>query len=233
MTSPVTNEWFDKQKEGKDEEKMKKRVMGIAVVLAFGLLSSLAFAQETMKQDTMKQDKMKDSSMKKDSKKDSMQSGSMLSSSDQKFVMEAAHGGMMEVELGQMAVEKASNPEVKQFGQRMIDDHSKAGEELKQFASQKGIMMAGEDPKAMAKEQPVKDKLSKLSGADFDRAYMDLMVKDHTKDVKEFEEASMKSKDADLKAWAAKTLPTLREHLQMARDVNGKVATSKKMSSSK
>jgi putative membrane protein len=92
---------------------------------------------------------------------------------------------------------------------------------------------ASKDQQVMMKAQATKDKLSKLSGADFDRQYMEMMVKDHVKDVKEFEEASTKAKDADVKAWAAKTLPTLREHLQMARDVNSRVAGSKKMTNSK
>ncbi len=174
--------------------------------------------------------------------------GSTLGSSDKKFIMEAAHGGIMEVELAKLAVEKASSDEVKQFAQRLVDDHTKANDELMQLASQKGITLASDhqaamshadqsttsgsssadkDHKAMMKGHAMKDKLSKYSGADFDREYMSMMVKDHTKDVKEFESASNKAKDADLKAWAAKTLPTLREHLQMARDINGKVAMTK------
>ena len=234
---------------------MNKRVMVITAIFVIGLMASLGLAS------AMQQDTTKDSSMKKESmKKDSMQNSSMLGSDDKKFIMESLHGGMMEVELGKMAVDKASSADVKQFAQRMVDDHSKANDELMQLASQKGIsmpadhaMMSNPDQSAasdtaasanhtgseshyhhaMMKAQATKDKLAKLSGADFDREYMDMMVKDHVKDVKEFEEASAKAKDADLKAWAAKTLPTLREHLQMARDVNGKVSGSKKMSNSK
>jgi putative membrane protein len=226
--------------------------MVIAAMLTIGLFASLGLAQEptqdpAMKKEPMKQDSMKNDSMKKDG-------SSALASSDKKFIMEATHGGMMEVELGKLGVEKASSPDVKQFAQRMVDDHSKANDELMQLASQKGVTLshgdhqatmsntasgmtestgtghsssADKDHQAMMKGQAVKDKLSKLSGADFDREYMSMMVKDHVKDVKEFEEASSKAKDADLKAWAAKTLPTLREHLQMARDVNSKVAMTK------
>ena len=241
---------------------MSKRVMVITAILIVGLMASLGLASAAQ-QDRMQQDSKKDSSMKKDS----TQSGSTLSSDDRKFIMEAAHGGMMEVELGKLAVDKASSADVKQFAQRMVDDHSKANDELMQLASQKGVtisadhamhgddhtsmsdnstgagktssantgQMSGEskDHQMMMKAQATKDKLSKLSGADFDRQYMEVMVKDHVKDVKEFEDASTKAKDADLKAWAAKTLPTLREHLQMARDVNSKVSGSKKMSNSK
>src|SRR6185503_11239870 len=160
---------------------MNKRVMIISAILIFGLMAGLALASATT------QDAAKSSSMNNESKKAPAQAGSALSSSDQKFVMEAAHGGMLEVELGRMAVDKASNADVKQFGQRMVDDHSKAGDELMQLASQKGITLSSDDHKGMAKGQAVKDKLSKLSGADFDREYMDMMVKDHVKDVKEFE----------------------------------------------
>lgn len=197
---------------------MSKRVMIIAAMLMVGLFASVGFAQDTTQDSSMKHD-----SMKMDKK---MDKASMLSSSDKKFVMEASQGGMMEVELGKLGVDKASSDEVKQFAQRMVDDHSKANDELMQLASQKSMLMP-QDQKAMMKTQAAKDRLSKLSGADFDRAYMDMMVKDHVKDVKDFEEASTKSKNIEVKDWATKTLPTLREHLQMARDINGKVAMNK------
>ena len=195
---------------------MSKRVMVIVAMLTVGLFASLGLAQDTTQDSSMKKDPMKHDSMKKDN-------ASMLSSSDKKFVMETAQGGMMEVEIAKLAVEKASSEEVKQYAQRLVDDHTKANDELTQLASQKGVMVP-HDEKAMMKG---KDKLSKLSGADFDREFMSLMIKDHTKEVKEFEEASNKSKDTDVKDWAAKTLPTLREHLQMARDINTKVAMNK------
>ena len=109
-----------------------------------------------------------------------------LSGADTKFVLEAAAGGMAEVSLGKLAAEKATNPDVKQFGQRMADDHSKANEELKAFASQKGVTLPAEvNPAAKA----VEARLAKLSGAAFDKAYMQDMVKDHDKDVAAFKHA--------------------------------------------
>ena len=195
---------------------MSKRVMVIAAMLTIGLFSSLGLAQDTTQDSSMKKDPVKQDSMKKDS-------SSTIGSSDKKFIMETAQGGMMEVELAKLAVEKASNDEVKQYAQRLVDDHTKANDELTQLASQKGVVIP-HDEKAMMKG---KDKLSKLSGADFDREFMSMMIKDHTKEVKEFEDVSAKAKDTDVKDWAAKTLPTLREHLQMARDINGKVAMTK------
>src|ERR1700710_745964 len=131
---------------------------------------------------------------------------------DTKFVKDAAMGGMEEVELGKLAVAKASDPDVKSFGQKMVDDHSKANDQLSQLASQKGIDLKKGDS-MMAKHDSAK--LAKLKGAKFDKAYMDMMVKDHKKDVADFQHASKSAKDADIKSWAATTLPTLQEHWKM------------------
>ena len=136
-----------------------------------------------------------------------------VSSSDRKFMEKAAQGGMAEVQLGKLATEKASAPEVKQFGQRMVDDHSKANDKLKQIASNKGVALPTEMDKSTQHEY---DKLSKLSGADFDREYMKHMVSDHKKDISEFKSEANKAKDADLKQFASSTLPTLEEHLNLA-----------------
>jgi putative membrane protein len=135
-------------------------------------------------------------------------------SSDQKFVREAAQGGLAEVELGKMAAEKGSSQDVKKFGQRMVDDHTKANDELKQIASQKGIDVPD---KMSSKDEKLKGRLSKMSGDQFDRAYMTEMVKDHKKDVADFTKESDKGKDSEVKQFASKTLPTLKEHLQQAQ----------------
>lgn len=141
-----------------------------------------------------------------------------LSSHDRDFLMDAAIGGLEEVELGQIAAQKGTSEAVKQFGQRMVDDHSKANQELMTLAQSKGITL----PTALdEKHQKDVTKLSALSGAEFDRAYSKMMLSDHTKDVSEFEKQSTKGTDADLKAFAAKTLPTLQEHLQLARALPG------------
>jgi len=145
---------------------------------------------------------------------------SSLNSPDRKFVWTAAGGGMAEVQLGQLAVQKASNPDVKSFGQRMVDDHSKANDQLKSLAGQKGAPLPNGLPSAEKKEL---DKLSKLSGTAFDRAYMSTMVKDHKKDVGEFAKESKQAKDSDVKSFARSTLPTLRDHLKMAEDTYSKL----------
>jgi putative membrane protein len=150
-------------------------------------------------------------------------SGSQLSAKDKAFVMKAAKGGMEEVEIGQMVADKAKSDDVKQFAQRMVQDHTKANDELKSIAQQKGITLpadSGAEGKAM------KAKLEKLSGAELDKAYMRNMVMDHTKDVKEFETASKMSKDSDVKSFAEKTLPTLQDHLKQAKDVATKTGAS-------
>jgi putative membrane protein len=134
---------------------------------------------------------------------------------DKKFMMEAAQGGMAEVKLGQLALKNASHADVKAFGGRMVTDHGKANAELKQLAAQKGVKL----PKSVGpKHQPHIMHLSKLQGAAFDKAYMSHMVKDHEMDVKAFQKASTSAHDSDLKAWAGKTLPTLQEHLRMAKE---------------
>lgn len=142
---------------------------------------------------------------------------------DQKFIIEAARGGMAEVELGKLAADKASSDQVKQFGQRMVSDHGKANDELKTIAGGKNITLPTD---LDAKDKALHDRLSKLSGAQFDRAYMQAMVRDHRKDVNEFKRESTSGKDADVKAFASKTLPTLEEHLKLAQDANRAVGTT-------
>lgn len=137
-----------------------------------------------------------------------------------KFASEAAQGGMAEVELGRLAAQRATDPSVREFGQRMVADHSKAGAELRAIASRKNLQLPNDMTSAQKSER---DKLAKLSGAEFDKEYMTAMVKDHEDDVKAFETQSKDGNDPDVKAFAAKTLPTLQEHLQMARDAAQKV----------
>lgn len=144
--------------------------------------------------------------------------GGQLGSNDRKFVMEAAMGGMMEVELGRLAVERGSSEGVKQFGQRMIDDHTRANQQLMQIVSGLGVA----PPTALdAKHQAMVAKMARLSGAAFDREYMKQMVKDHQKTVALFQREAGRGMQPELKAFASQTLPTLQEHLSMARAMAG------------
>jgi len=130
---------------------------------------------------------------------------------DKRFMKDAADGGMAEVELGQLASSKGSSDEVKKFGQRMVDDHGKANDKLKQLAQSKNVELPNEPS---AKHKATKRRLEKLSGEQFDHAYVAEMLKDHKKDVSEFERESKNAKDPDVKEFASQTLPTLQEHLK-------------------
>jgi len=145
------------------------------------------------------------------------------STADKKFVRAAAQGGIAEVELGKLATEKGSSEDVKKFGQRMVDDHTKAGDQLKEIASSKGIPVP---IKLSAKDQMTKDRLSKLSGDEFDKAYMNDMVKDHTQDVSDFKRESSSGTDSDVKNFAATTLPTIEDHLREAKKIAPKTTSA-------
>ncbi len=148
--------------------------------------------------------------------------GSQLSAHDKAFIKKAAQGGLEEVELGQMVAQKAKSQQVKDFAQRMVDDHTKANDELKSLAQQKGVT----PPTSMdAQGKALKARLEKLSGEQLDKAYMENMVKDHTKDVAEFKQEDSMAKDQDLKSWVGKTLPTLQDHLKEAKQIARKEAS--------
>ena len=143
---------------------------------------------------------------------------------DQAFVKEAASDGLAEVELGKLASDKATNDKVKSFGQRMVTDHGKANDELKTLASTKQMTVpTSVDPK----HQATRDRLAKLSGAQFDTAYVREMVAGHKKAVAGFMRESMSGKDPEVKAWAGKTLPTLREHLMMIEGLQKEIGSAR------
>jgi len=143
-----------------------------------------------------------------------------LNDKDKDFVTSAARGGTAEVTLAQDGVTHAANADVKSFAQKLVDDHTKANQELMQFASTRGVTTAGE---LEAKMKQTKERLMKLTGKSFDQAFLKQMVDDHTSTIKMFEDESKIAADPDLKSWVNKTLPTLREHLKMAKDLQAKV----------
>jgi putative membrane protein len=143
--------------------------------------------------------------------------------SDTQFAKKAAQGGMAEVKLGQLAQEKGTSDTVKKFGQRMVEDHTKAGDELKRAAAQDNITL----PDAIsAKDKATYDELSKLSGAAFDRAYARDMVKDHEGDIADFNKEANGGKNAAIKDFATQTLPTLQDHLKEAKEMRQNVSAS-------
>jgi putative membrane protein len=145
-----------------------------------------------------------------------------LSKSDMRFMKKAAEGGMFEVHLGNLAKQRASNKDVKSFGERMVNDHSKANDQLMRLASDNGVTL----PKDLdAKHKKTVDRLSNLSGSQFDREYMNVMVKDHTKDVNEFQSESNRIQNSDLKNWTDDTLSTIKDHLQQAKNIEQEVGS--------
>ena len=145
------------------------------------------------------------------------QNGSDLPGADVKFLQKAAEDGLAEVELGQLAQQKALRDEVRQFGQRMAEDHAKANEQLKSVASAHHVSVPSALDRRHEREM---NKLSQLVGGDFDRAYMSRMVSDHRKDVREFRKRANARSQTDVTRFAASTLPVLESHLQMARATN-------------
>jgi len=141
-------------------------------------------------------------------------------SADAPFIGTAAMDGLAEVEHGRLAAQNASSPEVKRFAQRMIDDHSKAGDELKRLAVQKEITLA---TKLDDEHRAMHEQLAALKGAAFDKAYMSHMAKAHLEAVKLFQQEATAGQDSDVKAWASKTLPTLQEHVKLASSINATV----------
>ena len=206
---------------------MKQHGIKIAGLMTAGLLALAPLSAQTPPQGAAQSQSSQGAAGQKQTGHDQAthdqtqrQTGSANRMAGSDFLTKAAAGGMAEVKLGQLATEKASNPDVKAFGQQMVDDHGKANSELKDLASKKGVTLPSDID---AKHQATYDRLSKLSGAEFDRAYMQDMVADHREDVSEFRRESKNNSDSDVKAWAAKTLPTLEHHLQMAESTNSKV----------
>jgi putative membrane protein len=142
-----------------------------------------------------------------------------ISPADHSFATKAAAGGKAEVSLGQLATKNGASPQVRQFGQQMVTDHTQADQELQAIAVKQNIMLPEKpDAASLAKEQ----QLQGATGPKFDAAYAAAMVEDHQKDIAEFEQEAASGKDPALKAFAEKYLPVLKHHLQMANAINAK-----------
>jgi putative membrane protein len=139
-----------------------------------------------------------------------------VSHSDAAFLKDGAEGGMDEVKLGELALQNGVGDRVKQFGQRMVDDHTKMNNELQPLAARKHVTL----PTDISVRQHASYKLlSAKSGEEFDKSYISSMVKDHEEDIAAFQKEASNGTDADVKALASKALPTLQEHLRMAQDI--------------
>jgi putative membrane protein len=139
---------------------------------------------------------------------------------DSSFMTDVARANAAELKLADLAVQKSQNQDVKRFAQMLTDDHTKAGDELGAIARHENVSLPTEPDQT---QKQTADRLSALSGESFDREWINTMVDDHQKTITKFENESRSGKDAQVKSWAAKTLPTLRRHLQHARDIQSRL----------
>lgn len=182
-----------------------KKIFYFGAMLLLTVFVSATFAQDTMKSDSKTQT-------------------SNSKNADSKFMMMAATGGMNEISLSNQALSKSSSDDVKKLAQMMIDDHTKANDELKSLAATKNVTLPTD---ADSKHKSAMEKMSSMSGDAFDKAYVKMMVSDHEKAVAMFQKESTNDKDADAKSFATSNLPTLQSHLEMARSTMSKMSGSK------
>jgi putative membrane protein len=154
--------------------------------------------------------------------------GKRGATAERTFLQSASNGGLAEVELGKLAEQRASNADVKSFGARMVKDHMAANKELATLAARKGVSFP---TRIDRKDEELRDRLSKLSGPAFDRAYMQEMTADHEHDVAEFHQAAEAASDPDVREFATHTLPTLTSHLEEARRIQAALGGSAETSS--
>jgi len=143
---------------------------------------------------------------------------------DRRFVTKAADDGNDEIALAKLAAERATNPEVKSFAQKLVDDHTQVASELSGIASQKNVKIDKDNDKDRTYKR-----LSKKSGADFDQEFVEHMIDEHEKDIKMFEKAANDAKDPDVKAFASKHVDHLRSHLQQAQSLRQSVMPTGRM----
>lgn len=144
------------------------------------------------------------------------QNQNRLSSSDRLFMNRAAQGNLAEIRLSQLALQKASSDQVKQYAQQMIDQHTQATNQLTQIAGQKGVTL----PRQIdAQHQQIERQLQRLSGASFDQAYMRAMVNDHAQTVALFQRQTQQGRDQDVVAFASELLPAIQQHYAMANSM--------------
>jgi putative membrane protein len=190
---------------------MIKKVIATSALMAFGVVAALGnttLAQTN--QPTTEQNP---------TNRPATQSGStQLSTFDRQFMSKAAQGGMAEVELSRLALQRSRSNQVKQFAQQMIQDHSQANAQLMQLAQQKGVRL----PRTLdAQHQQIRARLQRLSGSNFDREYMRVMDNDHVQTVNLFQSATQQAQDPEVNTFANSKLPTLQGHLQMVQAMRG------------
>jgi putative membrane protein len=191
---------------------MIKKVIATSALMAFGVVAALGNTTLAQTNQPATQDQIP--TTRPATQSDSTQ----LSAFDRQFMSKAAQGGMAEVELSRLALQRSKSNQVKQFAQRMITDHSQANAQLMQLAQQKGVRL----PKTLdTQHQQIRSRLQRLSGSNFDRQYMSVMDNDHNMTVALFQSATQQAQDPDVNTFANNTLPKLQGHLQMVRAMMG------------
>lgn len=202
-----------------------RKAAGLAIVLTFSCIGNLVTAQGAAgsspattadgstpardRNDTVRSDQSRTNTISKDGEDSAVK----LTRGDRRFIEKAAKGSMDEVRLGRLAAERASDPSVRSFGQKMVSDHEKADSELSALAGRKNLSLPQDQESRLFRN------LSDKSGYDFDKTYISHMVDDHKEDIELFENASRKSDDPEVAAFASKSLPILQEHLRMAEEI--------------
>lgn len=193
---------------------MKKKLLSFAICLSSALVWSCNNSGETSTTSDTSSTTMGADTM--NTANNNMVNATPLSKDDSTFVMKAAIGGLMEVQAGQVAQQNAQNQRVKDFGNMMVTDHSKANDELKSYAAGHGITLPTSLP---ADKQKQVDAMKNMKGSAFDKHYMTMMLDDHKEDVAEFKKQSTGANDAQLKTWAGNTLPVLQKHLDSVQAI--------------
>lgn len=188
----------------------------IQLIAVFAIFSFGALAQSQNQNTNQNRDKNTNSDVRKSNE----HKGDNKKNSDEKFIKEATKGGMKEVAMGKQGSTMASSTRVKNFAEMMVRDHTKANNELKSLTQKNKINVSHEDDmdNKKANDDDMKDMRNK-SGMDYDKEYMDKMVKDHEKDIELFKSEAKNGKNATVKSWASKTLPVLEMHLDSAKAI--------------
>jgi len=190
-----------------------KPVQGVAFAIGVAL-AGLSYAQTSSSDRTPSST---DRSTTAKSARSDKKTSDKLPRAERNFIEKAAQHNAAEVELGKVAEKNASSDEVKKFARQMVDDHTKANEELKTMAQAKGIDMPAEPDRSHRRAM---DKMQKETGADFDRDYMKDMVKDHEADIKDYQKQARDAKDPEVKAYAEKAEAVIQKHLDMAKQLD-------------
>jgi putative membrane protein len=191
----------------KDNLILGRRVFQTGLVIATTFVTCTALQAEDQTD--------KSSSQQSSSQSSGSRQGGQNQQQVEKFVQKAMAGGQMEVQMGQLGQQQAQNPQVKALAAALVRDHTQANQKLQQIASSKNISQ--DQTGDHQKHQQHLDKLKSQTGAEFDKEFVRMALKDHKKDIKEFEKAQTQITDSELKSFITQTLPTLRQHQQMAQ----------------